>query len=908
MPDIKTSHLPKSSLLAVGHRQLTDQSSIALHLELEKLQMLEIDLDAVLAEEGHIETDRRPGRRRVFVAPDRNLEKKTLQQTSFIPRILRPIYTPYFVSSAPIFAFSQCSAVLYIQSLPSSPRRSSPSLLGLIHTLDILPTSRRTFAFGQSSHSITATATTMSAFTPPGNNYPPIPSANHPNPNLHAGSPSGVETSLPVHPNHSVPPPYIFEGQPQQQQHAVPYSNGHTNGHGDEHQQQSQPAPPSASGGDGQKGNRLRKACDSCSIRKVKCDESGPPCRACHALEIPCTFDRPSRRRGPPNRHAEAIKKRRLESPSGPGAGAGPVPVPVPVPGAGTGSFSSPTSPNNVAATLASFSSHAVLNAESICPFSTLELLVDDFFTYIHPLCPFPHEPSFRAAFKHREDLNNPTFFGVACFYGGNPCRVISKKTKTSSEGSAPRALVSELNGYGYLDKELSVYDAATSYFLGLSAAYTFQWRQCRLYFGETLTIARVLGAHKVKDPGFLAIGGLPTTYGAESGGFDGQAQPIDFIRQEIGRRIFWIMFVGIRSMQQLGASFGELLIPPSTPNEPYPPFPMEVDDEYIFVDHVDQQPPGVISKLTGFNMGVRVYLTVTPLATMEMAYGIDEVFDWNRQKRVLEECLRSVKQVLDIVPPELMLRPGANPGEFESPDRSYFPPVPEFPGVRSNGTDSLPWSQNPGDSRRKIQFEIQKANIYASQLGTRSYIVEKYWNLQESYERMKEKSSGSSVIGSPGLMATGLDGILSKQAPTSNYENIEAIVMAERENIVKDLLQVLASINQVNMEPNGGSFVSQSDFQVPHALANKFQINKIRQIASTLIDTPQIRKGPLAIKAEEYLGRFLDVLMKLERVSPGIKTETGEIDEEEELRNWADLREYQLRFAQAGGFINEIG
>lgn len=48
---------------------------------------------------------------------------------------------------------------------------------------------------------------------------------------------------------------------------------------------------------------------------------------------------------------------------------------------------------------------------------------------------------------------------------------------------------------------------------------------------------------------------------------------------------------------------------------------------------------------------------------------------------------------------------------------------------------------------------------------------------------------------------------------------------------------------------------------------------------------------------------------MKLERVSPAIKTEeSGEADEEEELRNWADLREAQMQFMQAGGFMNEIG
>jgi hypothetical protein len=105
-----------------------------------------------------------------------------------------------------------------------------------------------------------------------------------------------------------------------------------------------------------------------------------------------------------------------------------------------------------------------------------------------------------------------------------------------------------EARGSGYLDKDLTVYDAATSYFLGLSAAYTFQWRQCRLYFGETLTITRVLGAHRVKDIGYQAAGGFAATFGADGTVIDPPVQPVvDCIKQEIGRRIFWIMLVGIR-------------------------------------------------------------------------------------------------------------------------------------------------------------------------------------------------------------------------------------------------------------------------------------------------------------------------------------------------------------------------
>lgn len=125
------------------------------------------------------------------------------------------------------------------------------------------------------------------------------------------------------------------------------------------------------------------------------------------------------------------------------------------------------------------------------------------------------------------------------------------------------------------------------------------------------------------------------------------------------------------------------------------------------------------------------------------------------------------------------------------------------------------------------------------------------------------------------------------EMGPEPVSDAIATRMAAERETIVQDLLKVLGSISQVNMEPNGGSF-----------------LNKIRQIAATLLDTPRNHKGPLARRAEEYLGRFLDVLMRLE----GGGRANGEEDEgESELRNWSDLREYQSRFARSGGFMNEV-
>jgi hypothetical protein len=283
----------------------------------------------------------------------------------------------------------------------------------------------------------------------------------------------------------------------------------------------------------------------------TQCDESGPPCRACAALDVQCTFERPSRRRGPPNKHAEAAKKRqRLDSPNR------------------LSSLSSPTSPSNVAATLASFSAQAVVSgfnapagAESIgIPLSILQLLVEDFFTYIHPLAPFPHEPSFRCSFRDREDLRNPSFLALLSSMVGVLAASFPRKPRLhlKSQGleklfPSSISLVShchkvavEARGPGYLDKELTVYDAVTSYFLGLAAAYTFQWKQARIYFGETLTIARVIGVHRQQDQGF-ALGSVPAAFGADPRAFEPQIQPVDYIKQEVGRRIFWIMLVGIR-------------------------------------------------------------------------------------------------------------------------------------------------------------------------------------------------------------------------------------------------------------------------------------------------------------------------------------------------------------------------
>lgn len=396
----------------------------------------------------------------------------------------------------------------------------------------------------------------------------------------------------------------------------------------------------------------------------------------------------------------------------------------------------------------------------------------------------FPRRPRLRLMAQKREKLYpNHVTLVLRC-----------QKVATSARGSA------------YLESEtLNVYDAATSYFLALAGFYTFRWRPGRLYLGECLTIIRTLGIHKTQDLDNTRPN-VPLQPVNNPSGIESPA--VDNITREIGRRIFWTVFVSIRSMQQLGAASNEFMVPPPTPTDPYPPLPAEVDDFCIYPSHTEQQPHGLIPRITGFIANVHVYCSYNSLSTMELAWGIDAVVDWERQKRVLYESLRRCKESLSQLPSELAVH--SHTGERIGADQNSPSGFATHLAKSSapQGMNALQPTENLQDParRRQAQLEIQKANIYASCLSTRSYIVEKYWSLCEAHERSKSPPKPSSPTS--GVMASGLDGLVSRP-PTSNPDLVEQTMRLERESIIKDLLAVLTEIDIVNMEPNADSFVS---------------------------------------------------------------------------------------------------
>ena len=365
-----------------------------------------------------------------------------------------------------------------------------------------------------------------------------------------------------------------------------------------------------------------------------------------------------------------------------------------------------------------------------------------------------------------------------------------------------------EARGAGYLDKTITMNDALASYLAGLTSAYMYNIKRMRLYFGECVMMLRVLGHHH--NEGRV----MPDE--------DGQPQrkmPINYIHQESGRRLFWLMFVSAMSGRQLDDPEADLLMPPIAFVELLPPLPLEVDDQYITEHAVFQQPADIVSEMVGFNLNSKIFRAFHTLAALETAFGTNTVYDWDRQRRVIMRAIQSVKAATADAPKELQLNPVHDFGEW--PPSSYeasayslqdgaFGQMSQYPSSR-RGSLVLPYSKHA------VQYEIQKTNIYGTQLGTRSYLVERYWNLYDIHlsqksgpgERMSSISSNASPPIAPGSSDHQFISTFAKTPSDSQMDVNEQSMSVEREDIVRDLAVLLKSINQINMEPNGLSFVS---------------------------------------------------------------------------------------------------
>lgn len=532
-------------------------------------------------------------------------------------------------------------------------------------------------------------------------------------------------------------------------------------------------------------------------------------------LQIPCRVTRPTKRRGPRNRAAEAIRDEFLNA-------------------GDQHHHSGPSSPTYAARTLASLAQRPVLSAESICPAPLLGRFVDDYFNLIHPLLPVPHEPSFRAALAARQDLTSPSFLAllasmIGCLVASVPRRPRQHILDLQMEAQFPNSgilierchvMAIEARGLAYLDRPQTVEDAMVSLLQGLIAAYSWRWDACRLYLGQCVTISKVVGIHRRDVPGSEAFVNAANAAAANAiangNSRDGTIpqQKADIVLQELCKRMFWIIFSTVTSLQQLGLSARELSVPPPTALEPYPDLPLEVDDEYITAQGTRPMPEGDLSRLVGFNANMQVYKACIEISTMEAAYGSNELFDWPRQKNLLKRSLASVEGVLDGIPSVLLY--ASQPSSNEpAQDRDYPPPAHGYP----NPSAQLPFQMDRPDERKETAFEIQKANLHAAQLATRSYLLQKCSILSNAFHANINPSN----------VQPGNHEIAPGDVPLARMN--EATILDEmnedRDVLAKDLLKLLQNLDLTYIEPNGLSFVSPTSPLPPPSSLSEHSLNE---------------------------------------------------------------------------------
>jgi hypothetical protein len=215
---------------------------------------------------------------------------------------------------------------------------------------------------------------------------------------------------------------------------------------------------------------RLGRACDACSKRKVKCGED-VPCKNCIDLAIPCTFSRPAKRRGPTNKVAESIKRQRTDD------------------GVATAveSSSAQSGPPSI---------------ELIVPFDKVHSLVSAYFTYLYPIYPFPPEAFFLSRLSKREDrdANKPFLSLIISMIGLVACTFPMLIEQTLSEACPDStSFVRQCIEYclklrAPVRESQDVDDAATAFFLALTARINGQERQFCGHAADSLSILRSLG------------------------------------------------------------------------------------------------------------------------------------------------------------------------------------------------------------------------------------------------------------------------------------------------------------------------------------------------------------------------------------------------------------------------------
>lgn len=448
----------------------------------------------------------------------------------------------------------------------------------------------------------------------------------------------------------------------------------------------------------------------------MKCFREGSSCRACLELGLSCTQNTPRRRRGPLNTYVEG--QRQIGSQIGP-------------------SVTSPSlfsnSPSEPPADI----------LDQLGPPVLIRQIIDDWFELIHSVAPILYRSHFLKRLSNGDSRHDPEFCGLVISVCA--ATVVSLKRRSSSH-------------YGAVTFDRCVEIISENRLLDSGQIFTLEWCQAKYNLGAARGGEKGLDDH----PGFRfmseAVMGVKYLIYYK-------LPNMTMLEQQLLKRLYWLIFAGLCSMEMFGRPYIGLLTPQDSIHSLRP---LDLTDTELD-PHLPFDSPwhgDTMSYIPGLNHLSNLFL---------LWHSSQQTH--NNNPTGIQEHINLVQRALDDLPAELRWR-----GGLSRPPRSNF------------GTD------------------VQIANLYITQLHIRSNLLEQ------------------------------LDRSTRGQSDLSTSQNI----IAQRQSVVEDSLEILSHMPRETLEANGHSLVP-----------------KIRDIGAALLDEVRMGESPVIVSKQARV----DLVRLLERL-----------------------------------------
>lgn len=377
-----------------------------------------------------------------------------------------------------------------------------------------------------------------------------------------------------------------------------------------------------------------------------------------------------------------------------------------------------------------------------------IDLLLDDFFRLIYPLCMFPQEPVFRAAWNKRLDKDHPSFAGLLCSMlaallstirqGGAEDTFALQRQRPADHVALREYCFSTsaaiLNTHrGSETGQSCLWDAAACYFLGFACVHLLTHVRAGLFLNDALKMTCQY-LHGINQ----------TCFGASQVGEGGSYRNLEIANGStivvtelsllgLPTRIFWAALTNLQATQcikEVQNSFGVSVL---TTALQCPDLPTPTYDLGFFSSHLGVALSDLRKMCLGLDTIAKMFCACQKILILRADYTKYQSTQWFFEQQDLEQALQECKAATSALPSELCIssveaaaddggaRTSTPVGMGLGPEQNQF----EEAQQAYTRLNSVP------QSRGNVSIDTQRAYIFVASLFMRYQIVDTYFQVR---------------------------------------------------------------------------------------------------------------------------------------------------------------------------------